>query len=84
MALVLLARYYNSFESGLARSVLAENGVQSFVFDNEMSWEGFGGVIIPVRLMVDEDDLDEARRILAAGTEMEGEAEVEDEDEDEG
>ncbi len=68
MALVELAKYYNSFESGLARSVLAEHGVQSFVFDNEMSWEGLGG-IIPVRLMVDEDDLDEARRILAAEAE---------------
>ena len=65
MALVELAKYYNSFESGLARSVLAENGIESFVFDSEMSWEGLGG-IIPARLMVDEDDLDEARRILAA------------------
>ena len=64
MALVLLAKYYNSFESGLARSILAENGVQSFVFDNEMSWEGLGG-IIPVRLMVDEDDLARAERLLA-------------------
>ena len=68
MALVELAKFYNSFESGLARSVLAENGVESYVFDNEMSWEGLGG-IIPTRLMVDEDDLDEARRILAAGNE---------------
>ena len=73
MALVLLAKYYNSFESGLARSVLAEHGVESWVFDNEMSWEGLGG-IIPTRLMVDEDDLEEARRILASEAGSQGEA----------
>ena len=65
MALVELAKFYNSFEAGLARSVLAENGLESFAFDTEMSWEGLGG-IIPIRLMVDEDDLEEARLILAA------------------
>jgi len=64
VALVELAKYYNSFEAGLARSVLAENGVESFAFDTEMSWEGLGG-IIPIRLMVDDEDIDEARRILA-------------------
>jgi hypothetical protein len=42
--------------------------VESFAFDTEMSWEGLGG-IIPIRLMVDDEDLDEARRILAAEAE---------------
>jgi hypothetical protein len=63
MALVELARFYNSFEAGLARSVLAEHGLDSILFDTEMSWEGLGG-IIPIRLMVDESDLDDARRLL--------------------
>ena len=64
MALVEAARFYNSFEAGLARSRLAEDRIDSFIFDMEMSWEGMG-ILIPIRLMVDDDDLDEARRLLA-------------------
>ena len=65
MALVELARFYNSFEAGLARSVLAEHGIDSVAFDTEMSWEGLGG-IIPIRLMVLDEDVDEARKLLEA------------------
>jgi hypothetical protein len=65
MALVEAARFTNSFDAGLARSVLAEHRIDSILFDTEMSWEGLGG-IIPIRLMVDEDDLDDARSVLAA------------------
>ena len=64
MALVELAKFYNSFEAGLARSRLAEDGIDSFLFDMEMSWEGLGG-LIPIRLMVDEDDRDEAEALLS-------------------
>ena len=63
MALVRLANFYNSFEAGLARSKLAAEGIDSFLFDVEMSWEGLGG-LIPIRLMVDDEDLEEAREIL--------------------
>ena len=64
MALVELARFYNSFEAGVARSRLEADGIDSFIFDLEMSWEGLGGVI-PIRLMVDDEDLEAAARILA-------------------
>ena len=64
MALVEAARFYNSFEAGLARSRLDADGIDSFLFDMEMSWEGLGGMI-PIRLMVDEEDLDDAQRILS-------------------
>jgi hypothetical protein len=64
MALVELARYFNSFEAGVAKSRLDDEGIMSFVFDTNMSWEGMGG-IIQIRLMVDEDDLIRARRLLA-------------------
>jgi len=64
MALVELARFYNSFEAGAARSLLDSRGVDSFIFDLEMSWEGMGGMI-PIRLMVDDEDVAEARRILS-------------------
>ena len=64
MALVELARYFNSFEAGVAKSRLDDEGIMSFVFDINMSWEGMGG-IIQIRLMVDEDDLIQARQLLA-------------------
>jgi hypothetical protein len=66
--LVELGRFYNSFEAGLARSVLAENGVDSVLFDTEMSWEGLGG-IIPIRLMVLDEDEEQARLILESSQE---------------
>jgi hypothetical protein len=65
MALVQLARFYNSFEAGLAKSKLESEGIESVLFDTEMSWEGLGG-LIPIRLMVLDEDEAEARRILSA------------------
>jgi len=65
MSLVLLERYYNSLDAGLARSILAEHGIDSVLFDTEMSWEGLGG-IIPIRLMVLAEDEVEAAAILSA------------------
>lgn len=64
MALVELARFWNSFEAGLARSLLAEEGIESVLFDTEMSWEGLGGMI-PIRLMVLDEDQAEAAAVLA-------------------
>ena len=63
MALVLLQRFYTSFEASIARSALEAEGIQSFLFDMEMNWGGLDGAI-PVRLMVDEDDVARARRVL--------------------
>ena len=67
MALVELARFYNSFEGGVVWSALDAEGIDSFLFDTEMNWGGLDGVV-PVRLMVDEEDLEQARRVLAAAT----------------
>ena len=64
MALVELAKFYNSFEAGAAQSRLSADDIESFIFDMNMSWEGMSG-IIPIRLMVDEDDLAQAKRMLA-------------------
>jgi hypothetical protein len=64
--LVELAKYYNSFEAGIVQSRLEADGVTSILFDVEMNWGGLDGVI-PIRLMVDDSDLAEARRILAEG-----------------
>jgi hypothetical protein len=64
MALVEAAKYYNSFEAGAARSRLDADGIDSFLFDMNMSWEGMSG-IIPIRLMVEEEDFADAKRALA-------------------
>ena len=64
MALVELAKYYDIFEASLVKGRLDAADVASVLFDTEMNWGGLDGVV-PVRLMVDEDDLDFARRVLA-------------------
>ena len=64
MALVELAKYYNVFEASLVKGRLDAADVESILFDTEMNWGGLDGVV-PVRLMVDEDDLDLARQVLA-------------------
>lgn len=64
MALVELERLINSFEAGMARARLAAEGVESFLFDFNVGAEGPG--FLAIRLMVDEEDLEEAKRILAA------------------
>ena len=63
MALVELARFYNPFEASVVRSALDADGIDAFLFDTEMNWGGLDGVV-PVRLMVDDDDLARARRVM--------------------
>ena len=63
MSLVEAARYYNSFEAGLAQSRLEEAGLDSVLFDLEMATYGIG-LSIPVRLMVLDDDLHVAMKVL--------------------
>ena len=64
MALVEAARFYNSFEAAIAQSRLTSEDLESVLFDTEMNWGGLDGVV-PVRLMVDEQDLGRVRRILS-------------------
>ncbi|HEX8444636.1 MAG TPA: DUF2007 domain-containing protein [Allosphingosinicella sp.] len=68
MALVELARFYNPFEASVVRSALEADGIDAVLFDTEMNWGGLDGVV-PVRLMVDEDDLGAARRVMASASE---------------
>ena len=63
MALVEAARFYDSLAAGAAQSRLSDEGVESFIFDLGMTLQGVG-FAIPVRLMVDEDDLAEALRVI--------------------
>jgi hypothetical protein len=64
MALVEAARFYDSLAAGAAQSRLSDEGIDSFIFDMGMTLQGVG-FAIPVRLMVDEDDLATAERLLA-------------------
>ena len=63
MPLVEAARFYNSLEAGLARSRLEAEGIDCVLFDTEMTWEGLGG-LIPIRLMVLDEDKADAERAL--------------------
>lgn len=64
MALVEIARFYNSFEAGVVQSRLEADGIGCVLFDTEMSLQAMG-VAIPIRLMVDDDDAAAARAIIA-------------------
>ena len=64
MALVEAARFYTAIEGNIARGALDAEGIPALLFDGEMNWGGFDLGVVPVRLMVDEDDLTRARRVL--------------------
>jgi hypothetical protein len=64
MALVAVATYYNSFEAGIAKSRLDFEDIPCVLFDFNTSMEG-ASFLIPIRLMVDDEDAEEAARILA-------------------
>jgi hypothetical protein len=64
MSLVEAAKFYNIMDAGLARSRLEADGIGAVLFDSEMTWEGMG-LLIPIRLMVLEEDLAEAQAVLA-------------------
>ena len=66
MALVEAARFYTSFEANIAKGALDAEDIPALLFDGEMNWGGFDLGVVPVRLMVDEDDLGRARRVLDA------------------
>ena len=70
MALVEAAKFYNIFEASLARARLEAEDVPSILFDTEMNWGGADLGVVPVRLMVDDEDLAHAQRILATPPEQ--------------
>ena len=64
--LVEAGRYDNRVEADLARLYLESEAIDAVLFDAEM--HGFGwGPMMPVRLMVLEEDLDQARCLLSEG-----------------
>ena len=65
MALIELARFDRQ-EAYIVQSRLEDEGIASFVFDAGTSIADGSYLLIPVRVMVDDEDLDAARRILDA------------------
>jgi len=65
MSLVELARFGTRVEADLARLALADNDIEAIIFDAEANSFFGGGGLIAVRLMVLDEDLEEARQILA-------------------
>ncbi|HVL78164.1 MAG TPA: DUF2007 domain-containing protein [Sphingomicrobium sp.] len=65
MALVELAKFHTRIEADLARLYLESGGIDVVLFDTEMHGTIGVGHLMPVRLMVLDEDEDEARRMLA-------------------
>jgi len=61
--LVELARYQNKVEADLARLLLEAEGLTAIPFDEGMNYIGLGP-IMPIRLMVRQDEYEEAAQIL--------------------
>jgi hypothetical protein len=62
--LVEAARYSTRIEADLARLFLESEGVEAVLFDTEINYF-YGGLFLPVRLMVLDEDLSLATGLLA-------------------
>ena len=65
MALVEAARFNNRIEADLVRLYLDSEGIEAVLFDAEMNSYGWGPMM-PVRLMVLDENLADATDALAA------------------
>jgi hypothetical protein len=64
VALVELARYPSSVAAEIARTFLESHGLGAVTFDGGMNIADSAAFAIPVRLMVLDEDYDEALRLL--------------------
>jgi hypothetical protein len=64
--LVVAARYNTRVEADLARLYLESEGVGSMLFDtgHASMWGSVGGLFMPIRLMVLDEDLEAATELL--------------------
>lgn len=63
--LIEAARFQSRIDADLARLKLENEGIAAFLFDAEIN-SMYGGLFLPVRLMVPADDLADVQAILAA------------------
>lgn len=64
MSLIEIATYPNGIEAQIARTLLESHGLMAVVFDSGMNIADSAAFAIPVRLMVLDDERDEAETIL--------------------
>ena len=62
--LVEAAQFNTRIEADLARLYLESEGVDAVLFDTEINYF-YGGLFLPVRLMVLDEDVKLAQRLLA-------------------
>lgn len=65
--LVEAGRFTTRIEADLARLYLESEGLDAVLFDAEVN-NFYGGLFLPVRLMVLDEDYELARRLLADNT----------------
>jgi hypothetical protein len=64
VALVELARFQTKVEADLARLLLEAEGFHPVLFDEGMNYIGLG-TIMPIRMMIHEEEFAEAASVLA-------------------
>jgi len=67
MSLVEAARFFTRIEASIAKGALDAADIPAVLFDTETNWGGADLGVVPVRLMVHEEDLVSARELLAKG-----------------
>jgi hypothetical protein len=65
--LVEAASYNSRVEADLARLYLESEGVEAVLFDTGINYF-YGGLFLPVRLMVLDEDVELAQRLLGDGS----------------
>lgn len=65
MALVKLGSYPNAMEAAMVKGRLEVEGIDSVAFDGGMNIADSAGWVIPVRVMVLEEDLEAAKAAIA-------------------
>ena len=65
--LVEAAQFNSRVEADLARIWLESQGIEAVLFDTEINYF-YGGLFMPVRLMVLDEDVATAQRLLAEKT----------------
>jgi hypothetical protein len=71
MALVELGRF-NRNEANIIIGLLDSQGIDAIAFDGNASIADGSYLMIPVRVMVDDDDLGRARDVIAGATDPAG------------
>jgi Putative prokaryotic signal transducing protein len=64
MALVELGNYPNAMEAAMVKGLLEAEGIDAVLFDHGMNIADSSGWLVPVRVMVLDEDLDAARALL--------------------